>query len=131
MTYTYAGFLRGPGAQDAALGVAWLAALAMDAPVLRGALLLAIPIVLAWGAVTLHFPSRVEIDADGIAFSRYARVHRFAWREVTRLRLRSFVVRDRVFVRIEPSGPLAGRYWLVASLGGFDALVAELRARQT
>jgi hypothetical protein len=34
-----------------------------------------------------------------------------------------------VLVRLEPSSPWRGRYWLVDSIAGFDALVTALEAR--
>ncbi len=88
---------------------------------------------LAWGLVTLHFPSKVELTDDAIAFSAYGRRHVFAWGDVTRVRVRRFLVRDRVLVRLTPAGTWRGRYWLTDGLGGYDALVAELerRAAQT
>jgi hypothetical protein len=114
---------------------AWVAFLGLiDAPAgVRALMLAAIPLVLAWGAVSLHFPSRVEIDAGGVAFARYGRVHRFAWKEVRRLRVRRFLLRDRVLVTIEPSGGAwRGRYWILDSLRGFEHLVAVLdRAGRT
>jgi hypothetical protein len=121
--------LRGPAAQDALLIVAWVAFLALaGVPAgVRSLMLVAIPIVLAWEAVSLHFPSRVEVEDDFVAFARYGRVHRFAWSEVRRLRVRRFLLRDRVLVTIEPSGGAwRGRYWIVDSLPGFDRVVSAL-----
>lgn len=89
-----------------------------------------IPIVLGWGILTLHFPARVEMDGDNIAFYGYGRVHRFAWHDVERVRVRRFLVRDRVLVRISPAPPFRGRYWLVDSIEGYDALVSALERRQ-
>ncbi len=130
MTFAYPRGLRGPVVQDVMLVAAWFVSVFLiDVPAVRFSLLVSIPLVLAWGAATLHFPSRVDLDDDGIAFFHYARVHRFAWRDVARVRVRKFLVKDRVLVRIEPSSAWRGRYWLVDSLVGFDALVAALDAR--
>lgn len=93
------------------------------------ALAAAIPIVVAWSVLTLHRPSRVAADDDGIVFSAYGREHRFAWRDVERIHLRRFLLRDRVLVRILPSPPLRGRYWLFDSMGGYDAAVKILEQR--
>jgi hypothetical protein len=125
--------LRGPALEDAALALVWLALLVLvDLPTgVRAPLLAAIPIVLVWGAVSLHFPSRVEIDDAGVTFARYGRVHRFAWRDVRRVRVRRFVLRDRVLVRIEPSGGAwRGRYWIVDSMPAFDRIVRALEERR-
>jgi hypothetical protein len=129
MTYEYPRGLRSPAAQDIVLVGAWLAFLAIiDAPAaVRASVLGAIPIVLAWGVVSLHFPSRVDIDGQGVAFARYGRIHRFPWRDVRRLSVRRFLVRDRVLITIEPSGGAwRGRYWIVDSLPGFDRIVEAL-----
>jgi hypothetical protein len=111
----------------------WVAFLGLvDVPGgVRALMLGAIPIVLAWGVATLHFPSSVEMGDEGIAFARYGRVHRFAWKDVHRVKVRRFLVRDRVLVRIEPSGGAwRGRYWIVDSLGGFEGVVGELEGRR-
>jgi hypothetical protein len=85
--------------------------------------------VLAVNVITLHFPREVEVDAAGVRFRGYGREHAYAWSDV-RVRLRRFVVRDRVYVRIEDvrSGRRRG-YWLVASLSRYEALVAALAER--
>jgi hypothetical protein len=116
-----------PWLEDAVLLFA-LAVLLVFRPVGAMTMPLASGIVLAltWGYATLHVPSRVEIRADGISFSRYGRIHAFTWRDVERVRLRRFLVKDRVFVRVSPSPPWRGRYWLRDSLSGYDALVKEL-----
>jgi hypothetical protein len=116
--------------QDVVLALALaLAALAAPSSRLASALVVAIPAVLAWGLLTLHFPSRVEIDDRGIAFCRYGRAHRFAWADVDSVHVRRFLVGDRVLVRIVPAPAWRGRYWLLESLRGFDALVGALEAR--
>jgi len=116
--------------QDVYLAAALAAVLALhpEGP-LALALAVAIPITIAWSVLTLHLPSRVDTDDDGIVFSAYGREHRFAWRDIQRIHVRRFVVRDRVLVRIVPSSPLRGRYWLVDSLGGYAATVRTLEQR--
>jgi hypothetical protein len=124
--------LRGPVLEDAVLGLVWLLLLVLvDLPSgVRATLLAGIPIVLLWGAVSLHFPSRVEVDDEGVEFARYGRVHRFAWRDVRRVRVRRFVLRDRVLVRLEPSGGTwRGRYWIVDSLPEFERVVQALEQK--
>jgi hypothetical protein len=119
-------------AQDAVLvlALAGLFAVAPGGP-LAVALAAAIPIVLGWGVLTLHFPTRVEVDDEGIAFFGYGRVHRFRWRAIERIKVRHFVVRDRVLVRIAPASPFHGRYWLLDSIKDYDALVRLLEDRST
>jgi hypothetical protein len=130
MIHAYPGGVRSPAFADGVLVFAWLVALfVVDVTAVRIPLLVAIPVVLLWGWATLHMPARVDVDDDGVAFHRYGRVHRFAWRDVARVRVRRFLVRDRVLVRIEPSGPWRGRYWLLDSMRGFDDLVRRLESR--
>jgi hypothetical protein len=93
------------------------------------ALGMAIAATLAWNLVTLHLPSRIEVDEEGISFFAYRRVHRFAWRDIRRIHIRRFVVRDRVLVRIVPSAAWSGRYWLFNSLEGYDRLLQTLEHR--
>ena len=128
--YTGARWLLTVVAQDLVL-LALLVAICLSRPSTPLLLLLgiAIPVVLAWGVITLHFPSGIEIDDHGVTFRGYGRVHHYAWSGVRRVRVRRFVMRDRVLVRITPSSPLAGRYWIVDSIGGFDSLVRALEER--
>jgi hypothetical protein len=121
--------MRG-AAQDVVLLFA-LAALLFFAPPgpFTVALALAIPLVIGWGVVTLHFPARVEANEEGIAFFGYGRAHRFAWSAVQRVRVRRFIVRDRVLVRIRPASPWSGRYWLVDSLPNYQDVVRLLEKR--
>jgi hypothetical protein len=93
------------------------------------ALAASIVLVLAWGITTLHFPARVSVDTDGVTFAGYGRAHRFAWRDVETIRVRRFLMKDRVLVRLAPAPPWRGRYWLTQSVSGFDDLVRELEAR--
>ncbi len=126
-------------------GARWLTAIALRDVVLLAALGLAlgsrthgtlglllgvaIPVVLAWGLLTLHYPSTVELDDEGITFRAYGRAHTFAWRSIERVRVRRFLVKDRVLVLLSPSPPWRGRYWLLDSIDGFDELVRALEAR--
>ena len=114
---------------------ALLAAIVLGVAVLRPegaawtALAVACAVALAWGVLTLHFPTRVELDDHGVRFHAYGRVHRFAWRDVTRVRVRRFLVKDRVLVRLTPAPAWRGRYWLTTSLSDYDALVHALETR--
>lgn len=96
---------------------------------LSRALVIAIPAVLAWGIVTLNHPREVELDDDGVTFRAYGRAHFYEWNAVEKLSVRRFLVRDRVLVRIAPSPPWRGRYWVLDGIDGFSALVAELERR--
>ena len=93
---------------------------------IAAALRIAIPLVLLWGWLTLHFPTHVEIGDTYIAFSRYGRIHRFERHRIESISVRRFLVRDRVLIRILPSPPWRGRYWLLTGLRDFDALVEIL-----
>lgn len=116
--------------QDVYLALLLAAVLALhhEGP-LALALAMAIPVTIAWSVLTLHLPSQVVTDEDGVAFSAYGREHRFAWRDIERIQVRRFPLRDRVLVRVVPSPPLRGRYWLFDSIGGYDAALATLERR--
>ena len=132
MTHAYARvrWIAAVVAQDAVLVAALAIALATRAPgPLTAALVVAIPLVLGWGIVTLHCPSRVVIDARGVTFSAYGRQHAFAWAEIEQVRVRRFLVGDRVLVRMSPAPPWRGRYWVTRGIERYDDLVRELEAR--
>ncbi|WP_394820973.1 hypothetical protein [Pendulispora albinea] len=93
---------------------------------LGAALRIAIPIVLLWGWLTLHFPTRVEVGDGHIAFERYGRKHRFERHGIESISVRRFLVRDRVLIRIVPAPPWRGRYWLLTSLPDIDELLSIL-----
>jgi hypothetical protein len=132
MTYAYARALRSPLVHDATLAAAWLVVFFVQGSGgFRTFLLVSIPLVMGWGAMTLHFPSRVAVDETGIAFSRYGREHRFLWTDVARLHVRRFVVQDRVLVRVEPASAWRGKSWILDSIEGWSALVAALDARRS
>jgi hypothetical protein len=110
------------------IGIAIAIPLTRAAGSLSIVLSIAIPCVLAWGVITLHYPRVVDIDDHGIAFRAYGFVHRYEWSNV-RVHLRKFIVRDRVLVRLSPSPPWRGRYWILDAFERYDALLAELEKR--
>lgn len=110
------------------LGVAVAIPLTRAAGSLSIALSIAIPCVLAWGIVTLHYPRRIELDDEGVTFSAYGFAHRYAWAAV-RVHVRRFLVRDRVLVRVTPSPPWRGRYWILDAIDGYPRLLSELEKR--
>ena len=116
--------------QDVLLAIA-LAVLAFASPhaTLSVALFFGIPVVLGFSIATLHFPARVEIDDESISFARYGRVHRFAWRDIDCIRVRRFLMRDRVLVRIAPAPAFRGRYWILDSIERFSELLAAIETR--
>jgi hypothetical protein len=116
--------------EDGFLLIALLALLALHpSGALLMALAAAIPAVVVWSRLTLHRPTRVDIDEEGIAFAAFGREHRFAFRDVECILVRRFVLRDRVLVRIAPAPALRGRYWLRDSLHGYAAILAKLDER--
>ena len=94
------------------------------------ALAVAAGVALVWGALTLHFPSKVVLTSGGVSFHRYGRAHTFAWEDVEAVRVRRFLVRDRVLVRITPSRPWQGRYWILDGIERFEQLVRALEQQQ-
>jgi hypothetical protein len=93
---------------------------------LSGPLAAAIGLVLVWGVATLHVPSKVLVSDAGVSFSRYGRTHAFAWSDVARVRVRRFPVGDRVLVRLLPSPPWRGRYWVADGAAAYGDVVKEL-----
>jgi hypothetical protein len=85
-------------------------------------------VVLAFNAITLHFPREIAIDETGIRFRAYGREHAYAWASC-RVKVRRFVVRDRLLVRIEDERGRRHNYWLLSRLRDFDALTSEISSR--
>lgn len=86
-------------------------------------------VVLAFNVVTLHFPREIALDDHGIRFRAYGREHDYAW-SGCRVRVRRFLMRDRVLLRVEDLGTgRTRRYWATAQLSDYDALLRELGTR--
>jgi hypothetical protein len=111
------------------IALAVLVALVRPGP-FRSAMLIAIPLVVAWSFATLHMPTRVDVGDEGIAFFAWGRAHRFAWRDVDRVYVRRFMMKDRVLVRFTPSSAFRGRYWILDSIAGFSELVEQIERLQ-
>ena len=127
MTFSYA---RRLWLEDLVLLVALVLVVAFrPGGALSTPLAVAIGFALAWGFATLHVPSRIELSPSGVSFSRYGRSHTFAWSDVSGVRVRRFIVRDRVLVRLLPSPPWRGRYWVGEGIEGYSEVVRELSSR--
>lgn len=87
--------------------------------------------VLAFNVATLHFPREIALDEHGIRFRAYGREHVYAW-SACRLRVRRFLVRDRVLLRVEDvQTGKSHRYWLTTQLSDYDALLRDLGRHTT
>jgi len=112
------------------IAVALYLALSRPEGTLGYVLAIAVPAVLAWGVLTLHYPREVEVDEHGVRFSAYGRTHRYEWTAIERVHVRKFLVRDRVLVRMIPSPPWRGRYWILSTIDGHDELLRTLHSRE-
>jgi hypothetical protein len=116
-------------APDALLALVFVGLLSLRPPsAFAPVLMMAIAFVLAWSVLTLHFPAKVELTDEGLSFFGYGRAHHFLWRDIERIRVRRFLVRDRVLVCLRPSPPWRGRYWILDGIEGYDRLVAKLES---
>jgi len=87
-------------------------------------------LVLLWNVATLHFPHEVETDREGIRVRAYGREHVYRWNACT-VRVRKFVVRDRVLLRVSDAQRNVRRsYWLLGSLSDFSGLLATVSKHQ-
>ena len=57
-------------------------------------------------------PQTGEIDDEAIAFSAWGRTDRYLWNDVTSFRVREFPSAGKIYIRVNNSGLLRGRYWL-------------------
>lgn len=127
MTVSYA---RRLWLEDVLLILAFVVVVALrPAGALSTPLAVAIGVALMWSFATLHVPSRVELSPGKVSFSRYGRTHTFDLRDVAQVRVRRFLVRDRVLVRLLPSPPWRGRYWVGEGIEGYTEVVRELLAQ--
>ena len=62
--------------------------------------------------VAIANPQTVEIDDEAIAFSAWGRTDRYLWNDVTSFRVREFPSAGKIYIRVNNSGLLRGRYWL-------------------
>ena len=62
--------------------------------------------------VAIANPQTVEIDDEAIAFSAWGRTDRYLWNDVTSFRVIEFPSAGKIYIRVNNSGLLRGRYWL-------------------
>ncbi len=57
-------------------------------------------------------PSKVILEEDGISFLSYGRVDRYDFDKITSFRAKDFRGSGKIFLRVNNSGMLKGRYWI-------------------
>ncbi|MBR0600594.1 hypothetical protein [Sinanaerobacter chloroacetimidivorans] len=86
-----------------------------------------IPLLLLSSFVAMNQPRRITDDGDNITFYGFFQKHAYKWSEIEFLRIRRFIMTDRVLVRIGKERVLGGRYWLdTDSLQGSRELLEKM-----
>ena len=97
-------------------GVYTLAADSSDT--LARLVVIAVPILLVYSVFTVNQPTRVTDDGDTIALYAFGRKHEYIWNEVKTLKVKRFIMTDKVLLQIGEYRMRGGRYWL--ELGAFE-----------
>jgi hypothetical protein len=81
-------------------------------------IVIAIPILLAYSVLTVNQPTKVTDDGETIALYAFGRKHEYAWNDVKTLKVKRFIMTDKVLLQIGEYRMQGGRYWL--ELGAFE-----------
>lgn len=86
-----------------------------------------VPLLLISSLVAMNQPRLITDDGETLTFYGFFQKHEYKWSEVQNLRIRRFIMTDKVLVRIGKDRLLAGRYWLdIDSLRGSGELLDKM-----
>jgi hypothetical protein len=75
----------------------------------------------------MNQPRRITDDGEIVTFYGLFQKHEYRWDEINYLRIRRFIMSDRVYVRIGKERVMGGRYWLdTDSLPGSGNLLEKM-----
>ncbi len=98
-----------------------------NAGMINQLILVAVPILLLSSLVAMNQPKRITDDGETIIFHGFFQKHDYHWSEITFLRIRRFIMTDRVYIRIGNDRFWRGRYWLdTDSLSSSGELLEKL-----
>lgn len=90
-------------------------------------IIMVIPFLLINALGASNHPYRVTDDGEKLIFHGFLLKHSYFWSDITFLRIRRFLMTDRILIRIGKQGLLRGRYWIdVDSLLGSDELIDKM-----
>lgn len=81
-------------------------------------IIVVVPLLLFSAFVSLNQPSKITDDGKTITFYGYGRTHTYTWKKLNFLKIKKFMMSDKVLVRISEKNKSRGRYWL--SLGSLE-----------
>ena len=86
-----------------------------------------VPLLLFCSLLAMNQPRLITDDGEKITFYGCFQKHEYKWSEINFLRIRKFIMTDRIFVRIGKDRVMGGRYWLdTDSLPGFGELLEKM-----
>jgi hypothetical protein len=86
------------------------------------------PILLISTLISISNPDRITDDDETITFYGYGRAHSYKWNDLKNLRVKEFMITDRVLLRVGEQRILGGRYWInVDSLENGRQLLVKLK----
>ncbi len=86
-----------------------------------------VPLLLLSSLAAMNQPHRITDDDEKITLYGFFQKHKYTWAEIEFLRIRRFIMTDRVLVRIGKERVLGGRYWLdTDSLQGSSELLEKM-----
>lgn len=71
-----------------------------------------VPLLLISSLVAMNQPRLITDDGETLTFYGFFQKHEYKWSEIETIRIRSFILTDKVLVRIGKERLLSGRYWL-------------------
>jgi hypothetical protein len=90
-------------------------------------LLIVMPILLISSLIAMNQPHLITDDGEILTFYGFFQRHEYKWSEIQFLRIRRFIMSDKVLVRIGKERLLGGRYWIdTGSLQGSGELLDKM-----
>ncbi|HWQ80182.1 MAG TPA: hypothetical protein VN381_15250 [Anaerovoracaceae bacterium] len=98
-----------------------------ESGLLQQIVLTVVPLLLISSLIAMSQPRLITDDGETLTFYGFFQKHAYKWSEIRNLRIRRFIMSDKVLVRIGKDRLLAGRYWLdTDSLEGCSELLDKM-----
>jgi hypothetical protein len=86
-----------------------------------------VPFLLFSSLLAMNQPRLITDDDETLTFYGFFQKHEYKWSEIETIRIRNFIMTDKVLVRIGKDRLLGGRYWLdTDSLRGCRELLDKM-----
>lgn len=86
-----------------------------------------VPVLLFSSLIAMNHPIKIVDDGKKLTFYGFYQQHEYNWSEIDYLRIRKFMMSDRIFLRIGKERVMGGRYWIdVDSMQGASELFKKM-----